>query len=92
MHAQAITTWSTLVLALVSAIALVVAVVQITENRRVSRVNATLSAMLDGEALEQTFRFFDNGRDLKENRIKCYEFFQANVRGQSSTVSRYFHG
>lgn len=85
-----ITAWSTLVLAAASAIALIVAVFEIAENRRISKVKATLSAMADCEALETTFRYFDNGPDLKKCRGSCSTFFETSVRGKRGPDSSYF--
>ena len=80
---QAVTTWSTLVLAAVSSVALIVAGVQINVHRRLSRVNTALRAMAEGQALELTFRYFDHGPDLADCRVNVMSFSEP-----MSSVSR----
>ena len=47
---ELVTAWSTLILAVVSSVALVIAAVQIAENRRGSRLNATLEMLSEAAA------------------------------------------
>ena len=89
---ELVTAWSTLILAVVSSVALVIAAVQIAENRRGSRLNATLEMLSEAAAAEESFRYFDQNSDQRINRDQCLGFFLQNVERRDDSVSRYFLG